>query len=202
MRAVNLLPADRRVAASRSVPTLLATRPTLVGAVAAAVVVTSLLAFAWHGASSAVSSKQTRLHDLQGQLAALRPAVQASSATASHLTAVTQAAAAQTSWDGFLTTVSRVLPEDVWLLGLNASGTAAPADVGAAPAAVPLTGGTFSLNGYTYSQRSVARLMSRLALVPWLSNVRLQQSERAALGTRTVFQFTVAADLTTPKGAS
>ena len=53
----------------------------------------------------------------------------------------------------------------------------------------------FTVTGYTYSHPSVARLMRRLSLVPWLSDVSLVSSAKTAIANRTIYQFTVGASV-------
>jgi len=49
--------------------------------------------------------------------------------------------------------------------------------------------------GYTYSQEGVARLLSRLAVVPALENVKLVSSSQATVGDQTVVNFSIQADV-------
>ena len=49
----------------------------------------------------------------------------------------------------------------------------------------------FTVTGYTYSQKSVARLMRRLQLLPWLTGIQLQSSQLTTVGTNSAFQFTI-----------
>ena len=92
----------------------------------------------------------------------------------------------------------------MWLATLSAK---APVPSSAATAPAPTaTGGTvaateFTLDGFTYSHAAVARLLSRLAVVPDLVNVQLQQSTRTTLGTANAVHFTIAADVRQPGGA-
>ena len=53
----------------------------------------------------------------------------------------------------------------------------------------------FTVSGYTYTQPSVARLMRRLRLVPWLSGVSLTTSSKTSLSDRVVYQFTLGANV-------
>lgn len=218
MRAVNLLPPERRGRKAVSLSGTLAAHraPLAAGGVAAVVLLT--LGIALHSAGSSVSSKKHELAGLQSQIAAARPSGRAGSAqltsAEARLGAVTSVAVRRLSWDAMLGSLSRVVPEDVWLLSLSAdnpsststststvaaSGTTPPATGGnpAAPVSTP-----FTITGYTYSQRSVARLMNRLALVPWLGDVQLQQSQLTQLNTRTVYQFTLGATLLNPEVTS
>jgi len=71
---------------------------------------------------------------------------------------------------------------------------------------VPVAPGTaptgFVINGYTYSQDGVARLLSRLNVLPDLTNVQLQTSSLTRVGTQDVVQFTILADVSPPGAAS
>jgi Tfp pilus assembly protein PilN len=87
--------------------------------------------------------------------------------------------------------------------GAAAEGSAAPATPPTAPEGVPTaeTSG-FVLIGYTYSQEGVARMLSRLSVLPHLANVQLAESLSVPAGKRTVVQFTVLADLRSSKESS
>jgi hypothetical protein len=52
-----------------------------------------------------------------------------------------------------------------------------------------------SFAGYTYSQEGVARLLSRLAVVPALENVKLVQSSQAEVNGQSVVSFSIQADV-------
>ena len=119
------------------------------------------------------------------------------------------------------------MPEDVWLQSLQsttpgAAATIATEQAAAAaataaatattsssstptstppPAPAPTTAApsTFTMSGFTYSQPSVARMMRRLDIVPWLSGVSLVSSTKAAIGADTVFQFTIKATVVAPR---
>jgi hypothetical protein len=68
----------------------------------------------------------------------------------------------------------------------------------------PALGGTlgFNIEGYTYSHDAVARLLSRLSVVPDLEQVQLVTSERAKLGNRTVIHFRIGANVRAPGASS
>lgn len=205
MKAANLLPADRRgVKRSAGTFTFLTTRPFLVAAVALAVLAAAVLGFVWRSAHSTVASRNATIAQLDQQLAKLAPKPADTSGgaatVAARLAAVTAVEAGRNSWDGFMWSLSRVVPEDVWLLNLSGSvptvtspststSTSTPA-----PAASAAPSG-FTLTGYTYSQPSVARLMRRLQLLPWLQDVSLVTSTKSSLGDHSVYQFTVGANL-------
>jgi Tfp pilus assembly protein PilN len=146
----------------------------------------------------------------------------------SRIGAVSDALGRRVAFDRVLRELSLVLPEDVWLSSMQAqspdgalaagsapapappastaSGEAAPAATTSAPPAAA-TGSTpanspFVLIGFTYSQEGVARLLSRLSVLPHLSNVRLTSSVRVPAGKRSVVEFTITADLRSPKESS
>jgi Tfp pilus assembly protein PilN len=191
MRAVNLLPAEHRGARTSSSFSLGRHGLTVV-AVLLLVASVGGVALEARSTSSKVSARQQTLSQLDAKIAKLpKPKVASSSdsARAAKLNVVKTVAATRTTWDGFLGAFSRVIPEDVWLLSLSANAaTPAAPDATAAPTA-------FTATGYTYSQPSVARLLRRLRLVPWLGDVSLTTSSKTALNEHTVYQFTVAANV-------
>jgi Tfp pilus assembly protein PilN len=97
-----------------------------------------------------------------------------------------------------------VLPDDVWLT--NVTGTvpldSTPATATATPSAFPAVPTALTLQGTTYSQAGVARLLSRLQVVPDLKNVQLQSSNATLLGTQRVINFTIVSDIRKGRGAS
>jgi hypothetical protein len=201
MRAVNLLPND---AAGRGSRRSLGTVG-LVAIVGAALVVTALSAGYLH-ARSALESKQTALESAEVELEVTPKPPEGAKAVdnglaaerAARATALASAYAGRVAWDRVLGRFALVLPDDVWLATLkgNSPGLAGPA----ATATGGTTAGTptgFTITGYSYSHEAVARLLSRLDVVPDLTNVQLQSSVRAELNGRDVIQFTVGADVRT-----
>jgi len=207
MKAVNLLPSDHRGPRRPSPIEPLVKNPLLVLAIVFALAVVGGLALQLRSASSTVSSRQVTLRQLEDQFARLpKPqpgAVGAQQTQAARLTTVTSVAEHREPWDGFLSAVSLVMPEDVWLLSMNASGQSAttPAPAAAAGSSTPATptpaSTAFTITGYTYTQPSVARLMRRLALVPWLNGVSLTTSTKTLLGNHQIYQFTLGANVMT-----
>jgi Tfp pilus assembly protein PilN len=125
-------------------------------------------------------------------------------------------------WDRVLRQISAVLPGDVWLTLLSAETPEQPAQVLAAPTAPtttapPATTGTttttgpsttttaaapappppsanpMNIQGYTYSHEGVARLLSRLQVVPVLQDVKLVSSSQSTVNGQTVVAFTIQA---------
>jgi len=207
MKAVNLLPSDHRGPRRPSPIEPLVKNPLLVLAIVFAIAVVGGLALQLRSASSTVSSREATLRQLEDQFARLpKPqpgAVGAQQTQAARLTTVTSVAEHREPWDGFLSAVSLVMPEDVWLLSMNASGESAtaPAPAAAAGSSTPATPApastAFTITGYTYTQPSVARLMRRLALVPWLNGVSLTTSTKTLLGNHQIYQFTLGANVMT-----
>lgn len=202
MRAVNLLPRDQgRRPRSRAEQA-----PLLVG-LSLLVLATAALSVAFLTASGKAADKQAELDALERQVDILPPVpkgptpVEAGlgSQRTARVTALTSALSRRVSWDRVLRELSLVLPDDIWLTSLSARSPASPASAAAvapkAPGAAP-TG--LTVNGYTYSHGSVARLLSRLSVLPGLSNVQLQRSLLARVGTQTVVQFAIMADVRPP----
>ena len=125
-------------------------------------------------------------------------------------------------WDRVFREISAVLPADVWLTTMSAQTPQTPTTVPTATTATPApssptstTGttttatttaaaptpppapatGPMTFAGYTYSQEGVARLLSRLAVVPALQNVKLVSSSEATVGGQTVVTFSIEADV-------
>ena len=205
MRAVNLLPRDTRAKRTRA-----ENAPVVVG-LGLLLVVAIALSVMFLGASSSVTDKRNALGDAKARLAVLPPLPKAQSAVEAGLageqkarvTAVTSALSRQVAWDRVLREFATVLPSDVWLTSLSAKAPASPASAAPPAAVAPGTAPTgFTINGYTYSQDGVARLLSRLDVLPDLHNVQLQTSSLAKVGRQEVVQFVILADVSPPGAAS
>jgi Tfp pilus assembly protein PilN len=209
MRAVNLLPKDavRVVTRMQKIAVGVGT--------GGAVILTALMAMMFLSASSKVHDAQLTLADLRAQLAIIPPPAASPSAGATALAAqqgprvaaVTAALQRRVAWDRVMRELSLVLPEDVWLSKLSAKSPVSPAtpSTPGAPLAAPPAGGPptqLTIDGYTYSHDAVARLLSRLAVIPDLQNVALQSSTLAKIGTQKVVHFSIAADLRSPGASS
>src|SRR5581483_3650093 len=94
------------------------------------------------------------------------PAITGQEAT--WLSSLSQVLGQRIAWDRLLREVSQVMPTDVTLTALTLT---APT-----PGAPPTAGQGFTITGNAFSYDSVARLLSRLQLVPDLSNVTLANS--------------------------
>lgn len=192
MRAVNLLPRDeptRSFEAKRGIAFL--------GAGGAALV-TVALATLMIGASGAANQERQALDLINAELAAVPTAEpgktnpQETSALvaekSARITALSTVLAGRIAWDEILRQISQVLPEDVWLSTLTTGGDATDP---AATASTP----KLTLNGSTYSQDGVARFLSRISVLPALSNVQLQTSANSNSGTAKLVQFVIVADV-------
>jgi Tfp pilus assembly protein PilN len=201
MRAVNLLPRD-------DVPkSFEAKRGVVFGAAGGAALVTVALVALMLSAGGAISDDQAAIDSLNAELAALPKTPNAADNAANNAAlsaelskrsaSLSTAVAGRVAWDSVLRQISQVLPEDVWLTSLTST---APAAVETDPNAVAATG--VVLAGSTYAQSGVARLLSRLAVAPTLTNVRLQASTTTVTGSSKLVLFTIAADVKTAGGAS
>lgn len=201
MRAVNLLPRDEQ---PRSFE---ARRGVVFAGAGGTALVTVAFAMLLIAAGGTISQNQQTRDQLRVELASVpkpaieHPDVQIDAALAAEksrrVSALSAALGGRIAWDRVLRQISQVLPEDVWLTTLSTSGSdAAPA--AGAPAVVP----GIVLNGSTYSQDGVARFLARIAVLPTLSNVRLQTSASDPAGASKVVLFTVLADVKTPGAGS
>ena len=222
MQAINLLPRDDGRRTQRK-----GTNVVLLVGVIGAVVVTALLCGLFLRAHGKVAAKQAELKSATQELAMIpKPAqsqVQQQDALVAdkkaRVTALTAALSRRVAWDRVLREFSLVLPDDVWLLNLSAKAPTSAAATAPTPAAaassassgssgstsgsaLPTQTQEFEIEGYTYSHDAVARLLTRLAVVPDLTNVQLQTSELAKLNGRNIVHFRIAADVKQPGAAS
>jgi Tfp pilus assembly protein PilN len=203
MRAVNLLPRDhsQRTIKKESLPVL-------VGGCTGLLVLAVLGAMFMIG-SGKIASAQRNLDDLDRQFQALPPPPPGPTAAQKQLMgeksarvgALTTALSSRVSWDRVFREFSLVLPGDVWLTSLSAKSPISPLTNASS------TGGStvpsmFTIQGRTYSHDGVARLLSRLQVVPDLTNVQLISSTRTLVGKQPVVDFTIAADIAAPAGGS
>jgi len=115
--------------------------------------------------------------------------------------ALSSALAGRTAWDRLLREFSLVLPDDVSLTKLAANGAVVDPTVPVA-AGTPAPTSTFTIEGYTETQKGVAQLLARLAVLPELSSVQLQSSMEADFLGQKVVQFVIAAIVKPVTGAT
>ena len=201
MKRINLLPPEQRIKASRERGLLWAIL------ILVAIVVALGLVYVWQNGQ--VNDKQAELDGLTAQVAVEQQKaadLAPYAAIQTTRTAMTQTAKgiydSRVSWATILQEISLVIPENVRLQSLTGTVPATmlpgPA-VPAAPGTAASTDITFA--GTTYTHKDVAEFMTRLGLIPQLSNVQLASSTGAAAtdasgatGTPTV-TFTVTASL-------
>jgi hypothetical protein len=195
MRAVNLLPKDIGKP-QRRMPD-----PVLLVGIGGGFLVAVALAALTLSASGTLIEKRDAVADAETTLLLVpepdEPASAADQGLAQEQSArsaaLTTALSTRLAWDRVLRRFSLVLPEDVWLTSLAAR---APGAAGGGVA------DGFTIVGHTYSHDGVARLLSRLAVVPDLANVQLQRSTLIELAGREVVEFAIVADIRTEGTAS
>jgi Tfp pilus assembly protein PilN len=212
MRAVNLLP-RQQVEQKRERQNPVA----LVAGIGGAAVLLALVG-GFLLANRSVDRQRQALSDAKAMLATT-PAHKLSAKTQSFRStvlsqreerslALAAALGKRVAWDRILSHMALVMPDDVWLT--KVSGTvplqsALPVGTVATPtasSALPPTPTAVEIDGYTYSQPSVARFLARLQVDPDLKNVQLKMSATKALGTQQVVGFTIISDIRNGRGAS
>jgi Tfp pilus assembly protein PilN len=185
MRAVNLLPRDQ------ARPRLEGRRTPLLAA-AGGMLVVALASFALaHSASKTEGDRRAEADSVRALIARLpaarTPTVSTSSIAqerSQRLAAFTIALRSRIALDKVLQQVGLVLPRDAWLTGFKAATpvTTEPQTPGASgPTSSPGSATSsadegVTIEGATYSQEGVARVLARLGLVPMLENVQLTSS--------------------------
>jgi Tfp pilus assembly protein PilN len=206
VRAVNLLPKDdaQRSRRQQNIPAVVST-----GLI---VLVTGLLGLMYFTSKSTAQAKDLEYQDAQAELALLPSPADIAAKNApqqklkgehdARVGALSAALTKRVAWDRILREISLVLPEDVWLSSWAAA-TPTPASGATAPASAAGQPPTLmTIEGYTYSHESVARLLTRLSVIPDLRNVWLTKSSRGALAGRPIVSFTILADVRAAGAAS
>jgi Tfp pilus assembly protein PilN len=182
MKRINLLPPEQRAKASRERGLLWAIL------ILVAVVVALGLVYVWQNGQ--VNDKQAELDGLTAETAAVQQqaaALAPYAAIQTTRTNMTQTAkgiyASRVPWSTILQEVSLVIPENVRLQSLSGTvpatmlpGPAVPPAADTAAAVTP----DITFTGTTYTHKDVAEFMTRLGLIPQLSNIQLASSTGAA----------------------
>jgi Tfp pilus assembly protein PilN len=213
MQAVNLLPRDDRRRGGPDIPPALAAT-----AIGGFTVVMAALALLFVSAHGTVKSRRLELEQKKQELAAIPVPAQNQLAQQDALvadkkarvTALNAALARRVAWDRVLREFAMVLPDDVWLLNLTAEApTLATANTATLSASSSSTTGSlaageqgFTIEGYTYSHDAVARLLTRLSVIPDLEQVQLQTSEQAKVNGRPIVHFKISANVRAPGASS
>jgi Tfp pilus assembly protein PilN len=196
MRAVNLLPRDQgqRTINKESLPLL-------IGA-CSGVLVAAILGAMFMMGSGKVAAAQRKLDDLNRSYQALPPPPAGPSSAQQQLageqsarvSALSTALTSRVAWDRVFREFSLVLPDDVWLTTLTAKSPISPL-TNVSSSSGSSAPSQFSIQGRTYSHDGVARLLSRLQVIPDLTNVQLQSSTLSNVAGHSVVEFSIAADI-------
>ena len=212
MQAVNLLPRDDRRRGGPTIPPALAA--TAIGGFTVVIAGLALLFVTAHGT---VNSRRLELEQKKQELAAIPVPAQNQLSQQDALvadkkarvTALNAALSRRVAWDRVLREFALVLPDDVWLENLTASSPTSATTTTATLATPSSNTGSlaageqgFTIEGYTYSHDAVARLLSRLAVIPDLEQVQLVTSEQAKVNDRPIAHFKISANVRAPGASS
>ena len=183
MKAVNLIPSDLRRASGSAG----ATGPA-VYILLGALTVSVILVAAWAVVGRSVTQTENDLQKVRAEAAAaeqrageLKPYAQFRATREKRVETVTSLSRSRFNWPFALREVSRVLPSDVWLIGVT--GTVAPGvqlegGGGGVTSALrnQLAAPALEMTGCSTSQDSVARYLARLRSVQGVTRVSLAES--------------------------
>ncbi|HVD58944.1 MAG TPA: hypothetical protein VNC17_19035 [Thermoleophilaceae bacterium] len=183
MRAVNLLPDDRRVrptGASGKGAYLVCGVLAVLLAMVAAYVLTSNTVTERKNEAAAAGAEADRL---EAEAAAQANYTDFADIARQRLTSVTGVAATRFDWERLMREVSRVMPEGSWLQATDASVSGDPSALAVPPAgAAPTAAAPYaSLVGCTPRQSDVAQLMVRLRQLHRVEDVKLNESAQETL---------------------
>ena len=203
MKRINLLPPEERAKASRE--------RGLMYVVVALVAIIVVLGAVYLWQKNQVSDKEAErdsleadIAALQTEIAALQPYAVLQTKRTDMMTTAQAIDAARVPWSTIFEEISLVIPENVRLQSLTC---AVPVNMlpGPSAAAPEAVGGELAADitftGQTYEHKDVAEFMTRLGLLPQLTNIQLSNSTKAAststTGTTTqeLTTFTVTASL-------
>jgi Tfp pilus assembly protein PilN len=216
MDAVNLLPLEHKARAKkRSAPAgNLDSRKTLRTGGLAALAVVVLVGALYGYERTVVNSKKSALAKDQAALAEIKPKAdaikQAKASAAARLSVISNVSSSRMNWDRALNDFARIVPTDSFLTSLSfdapvqtssivapvavtpttTSSSTDPADTTTPAMPTPSGSSTLTVAGMSPSTVAVARVMDRLALIPWLSNVSLGSATRSGDGGGDSFNIT------------
>jgi len=198
MKRMNLLPPEERAKASRE--------RGLMWVIIALVALIAILGVVYLWQNNQVGDKEDQAAQLEADIAAVQTqaaALQQYAVLQTKRTEMTSTAksidAARVPWSTIFEEISLVIPENVRLQSLTC---AVPANMLPGAAAAPEVAGTelaadITFTGQTYEHKDVAEFMTRLGLLPQLTNIQLSSSTKAASTetTQSLTTFTVTASL-------
>jgi Tfp pilus assembly protein PilN len=204
MRAVNLLPKDAERARRTSPDPAL-----LVGVAGLAIVLAALFSM-YMSASAKVNDKTNELRDRQSAYTILTkvnppPKIllvqqKVASLESERIAAVASALSYRVPWDNILGQIALAMPSGVKLTTLSAT-----TPVSANPqygTSGSLSSGTsangLSITGWAYSQESVALLLTRLKILPPLTNVTPISSTINSGASPVTYTFSISAQIQAP----
>ena len=197
MRAVNLLPRELQSRATSTLWQRFTSPSPLVAGAAGALVVVATLGVLFVTAGRSVDSKEREVTALRAERAAAEAARERSADTPGRQqreAAVASAVGQRLAWDVMLTRLARVVPKGIQLNTLAAAAPGAAATAPAPQGGAPAT--QFALTGVAPSHRDVARLLTRLRLVPGLVDPQLGSSSKSeGEGGRVSVQFSISAGI-------
>jgi Tfp pilus assembly protein PilN len=212
MRAVNLLPREQ-VVQKREARNPVVLVATIGGAVVLLALVAGVLL-----ANRNVDRQKQALASARAMLAVTPAKTLSAQTQAFRSTVLTQreqrslalatALGDRVAWDRILRRMALVMPDDVWLTSLvgttplQAAASTTTSTTATTPSVLPPTATALTLQGYTYSQAGVARLLERLQVLPDLKNVQLKQSVTSNVGGQNVVNWTIITDIRKGRGAS
>ena len=194
MRAVNLLPPDARRGLGGGGFSVGRLQP--IHGVLAVLLIVLVYVTMYVLTSNTISSRKAELASLQGQLAAQQAAIARLSTYAQfqklaeqRATTVKEIAASRFDWYGALSNLAKVMPANASIeslaatVGPGASSAGAGGGSGSAASAgsirSAISAPAFEIKGCTASQDDVARLISRMRLIPGVQRVTLEDSSVA-----------------------
>jgi Tfp pilus assembly protein PilN len=182
MKAVNLMPRDRRASGSATSGTGAGVYVLLAG-LAALVVLATL----WAVAGKQVGERTAKLDRANVAVAVAEKRAQDSAAfvtfaqlAANRVGTVTTLAVTRFDWAQAMREISRVLPADAWLTAM--SGAAGAGEASPTPATSAAPSPVITIAGCTTSQAKVARLLARLRTIDGARRVSLKTSEKPDAG--------------------
>ena len=211
MKRINLLPPEHRARASRE--------RGLMYVIVALVALVAVLGLVYYQQHSQVAGKQNQLTGLQAQTAslnnqaaALAPYAQIEQMRSSLSQTTQNINASRVYWSTIFEEISLVIPENVRLTSLSCTvpPNMLPGGTSSSASAAGSTDVTFT--GNTYTSDDIASFMTRLGLIPQLTNIQLVNSTMssssqsstteslstaspAPASTTVTWQFTVTAQL-------
>src|ERR1035437_5220632 len=201
MRAVNLLPKDAE-RARRTTPD-----PALLVGVAGLAIVLASLFFMFLSASQKVQDRQDQRAQAQQSYQQLRQhnpppktlPIQEKLAPqeSERISAVSSALAYRLPWSNILGQIALVMPSGVKLTALTAT-TPVSANTQFSPAGGASATTNLSITGWAFSQESAFLLVTRLKILPPLTNVTLDSSTINAAVLPITWNFSISAQIKAP----